>query len=181
MGWRSAGRWTRLARWERTLYAPPGDVLVNPDAASDREPSIDAQLLEAWPRVRLDNDNAAFYRGLLEHRVSMHRCDECGAWHHPPRPMCPRCWSWAITPTDVAGTGTVALVTVLRQGRNQPGANFDDGFVVVAVDLDEQTGLRLTGSVVGTPPTDVVVGQRVELVWPDDPDVPQYPDFRVVE
>lgn len=153
---------------------------MNPDTPPAHEPSIDEQLLEAWPRIRLDNDNAEFYRGLLEHRVSMHRCDDCGTWHHPPRPMCPQCWSWAITSTDVAGTGTIALVTVLRQGRSRPGADFTDGFVVVAVDLDEQPGLRLTGSVRDTPPAEVAVGQRVELVWPDDPDVPPYPDFRVV-
>ncbi|MGI9643010.1 MAG: Zn-ribbon domain-containing OB-fold protein [Acidimicrobiia bacterium] len=140
---------------------------------------IDDDLLDAWPKVRLDADNAAFYRGLTDNRLLINRCGDCGAWHHPPRPVCPRCWSWAVEPTEAAGTGTIALVTVLRQGRKQPGTDFSDGFAVIAVELDEQPGLRLTGTVVNTPPGNARVGQRVRLVWPTAPDQPPYPDFEV--
>ena len=74
------------------------------------------ELLDAFPGVRLDQDNAAYYGGLLENRVLVNRCDDCASWHHPPRSACPRCWSRSLTPTAVAGTGTIVLLTVLHQG-----------------------------------------------------------------
>lgn len=121
-------------------------------------------LLEAFPRVRIDVDNAAFYEALLDQRVVVNRCDDCGHWHQPPRPLCPKCWSWAVTPTEVSGTGTVALMTVLRQGPRRPGVDYTDGYAVVAVDLDEQPGIRLAGGVVGTPAAEVSIGDRVQVV-----------------
>ncbi|GEM_PF-7051822 len=58
----------------------------------------------------------------------------------------------------------MALVTVLRQGPRRPGVDYTDGYAVVAVDLDEQDGLRLAGGVVGTPASDVAIGDRVQVV-----------------
>ncbi len=126
------------------------------------------ELLESFPRVRIDVDNAAFYEGLLEHEVVINRCDDCGHWHQPPRPLCPKCWSWSLTPTEVSGEGTVALVTVLRQGPRRPGVDYSDGYAVVAVDLDEQRGLRLAGGVIGTPASEVRIGDRVKLLIRQD-------------
>jgi len=121
-------------------------------------------LLGAFPRVRIDVDNAAFHGALLQNRVVVNRCEDCGHWHQPPRPLCPQCWSWNVTPAEVSGGGTVALVTVLRQGPRRPGVDYTDGYAVVAVDLDEQDGLRLAGGVVGTPASDVAIGDRVQVV-----------------
>ncbi len=126
------------------------------------------ELLESFPRVRIDVDNATFYEGLLEHEVVINRCDDCGHWHQPPRPLCPKCWSWSLTPTEVSGEGTVALVTVLRQGPRRPGVDYSDGYAVVAVDLDEQRGLRLAGGVIGTPASEVRIGDRVKLLIRQD-------------
>ena len=86
----------------------------------------DAELLDAFGGVRIDHDNAAYHRGLLERRLLINRCDECGVWHHPPRSVCPRCWSRSVTPTDVAGDGVIALVTILRQGPPQPATGARD-------------------------------------------------------
>ena len=121
-------------------------------------------LLDAFPKVRIDVDNAAFFEALAAGRVVVNRCDDCGRWHQPPRPLCPRCWSTAVTPTEVSGNGTVALVTVLHQGPRRPGVDYTDGYAVVAVDLDEQPGLRLAGGVVGTPAAEVTIGDRARVV-----------------
>jgi uncharacterized OB-fold protein len=140
----------------------------------------DEDLLDAFPGVRIDNDNAAYHRGLLDHRLVLNRCEDCGRWHHPPRPVCPRCWSRAVTPTEASGDGSIALLTVLRQGPPQPAIDYSDGHALVAVELDQQPGLRLAGTVVGTPAEDVRLGDRVRVIWRQIPGRAPRPDFEVV-
>jgi uncharacterized OB-fold protein len=123
----------------------------------------DEELMAAWSDVRLDHDNAAHYRGLLERRLLINRCDDCGAWHHPPRSVCPRCWSRVVTPTAVSGRGSIAMVTVLHQRpRRAPG---EGPYPVAAVELVEQAGLRVSATIVGTPPEEIPLDAPVELVW----------------
>jgi uncharacterized OB-fold protein len=50
----------------------------------------------------------------------------------------------------------------------------------VAVELDEQTGLRVAGTVVGTPAQQLKVGDRVRMVWRQIPGRAPRPDFEVV-
>ena len=150
------------------------------DRGSGGEGAAADDLLAAFPGVRIDADNAAHYRALLDRRLAVNRCADCGRWHHPPRPICPSCWSGAVEATEVAGTGTIALVTILRQGPRRAGIDYTDGHPLVAVELDEQPGLRVSGTVVGTPPGEVRVGDRVHVVWRDiDGEAPR-PDFEVV-
>lgn len=137
-------------------------------------------LLDAFPSARIDNDNAAYFRGLLQQRLLINRCNECHHWHHPPRPICPKCWSDFVTATEVAGTGSVALVTVLRQGRPEPGVDFSNGHALAAVELDEQPGLRIASTILGPAATEVTVGQRVKLVWRSIEGRSPRPDFAVV-
>ena len=140
----------------------------------------DEELLDAFPGVRIDYDNAPYHRGLLEQRLLVNRCDECSAWHHPPRSVCPKCWSRSITPAEVAGTGSIVLLTILRQGPPQAGVDYTNGHPLVAIELDEQPGLRLAGTVVGTPAEQLKVGDRVRMVWRQLPGRAPRPDFEVV-
>jgi uncharacterized protein len=125
----------------------------------------DDEVLALFPRVRIDRDNLEHYRGLAERRLLLHRCADCANWHHPPRRVCPRCWSNAISAEEVSGRGTVALRTVIRQGPSRSGLDYSAGHVVVAVDLEEQAGLRVSGSIVGGVAAGAEVGSPVELCW----------------
>ena len=138
------------------------------------------ELLNAWPGIRIDADNAAFYRGLLERQLLIHRCDDCQHWHHPPRPLCPKCWSTTITATPVSGNGFVALVTTIRSGRDQPGVSYADGYPLVAIELDEQPGLRVTGTIPHAASEAIEVGDRVRMIWRDIEGRPPQPDFEIV-
>ena len=137
------------------------------------------KLLETWPGVRLDVDNAAYYAGLADHRLLIQRCRECRVWHHPPRSVCPRCWSREVVAEPVSGRGTIALLTILRYGAPQPGVDYTDGHALVAVDLEEQAGLRLAGAVVETDRAELRIGAPVELVWRDVEGRPPTPEFKV--
>jgi uncharacterized protein len=125
----------------------------------------DNELVGLFPGEALTHDNAEHYRGRLRRQLLINRCTDCRAWHAPPRPVCPQCWSSAVTPTPVSGAGTIFLFTLLHQGPPAPGASYDRPYPVVTVELDEQPGLRFTSTVVDADPAAVVIGARVQLAW----------------
>lgn len=133
----------------------------------------DDELVERFLAGGVDRDNAFHFRGLLERRLLVNRCDACGHRHHPPRPLCPVCWSFAVTPAEVTGRGTIALLTfVTRRADDAP-------LGVATVELDEQPGLRYTATLVdplGAP--GVGIGAPVELTWRDMSAGPS-PAFRI--
>jgi uncharacterized OB-fold protein len=125
----------------------------------------DEELMDAFPGVRVDHDNAAHYRGLAEQRLLVNRCANCGTWHHPPRSVCPRCWSRAVEATDVSGRGTIAMLTFLHQRPRRAGGGDDGPYPVVAIELVEQPGLRVAGTIVDARKEDIVLDAPVELAW----------------
>jgi hypothetical protein len=124
----------------------------------------DEELMDALPGVRVDHDNAAHFRGVLERRLLINRCDDCGTWHHPPRSVCPRCWSRSVTPTEVSGRGTIAMLTFLHQRPRRSGDGVEP-YPVVSVDLAEQTGLRVAATIVDAHRDDIVLDAAVDLAW----------------
>lgn len=132
---------------------------------SDASAPTEAELVARFAHVRVDRDNAAFYRGWLDHELRMNRCADCGRWQHPPRPLCAACWSWRMVPTAVSGRGTVFLLMRLHQGPPAPGVDYSTPYPVVTVELAEQPGLRYTSTVVGCPPEQVHIGMPVQLAW----------------
>jgi uncharacterized OB-fold protein len=140
----------------------------------------DAELVERFRGHALSRDNAAHFRGRLDRQLLIDRCDDCGVWHHPPAPVCPACWSMSITPTPVTGAGTIHLAIFLHQRPPIPGSDDANPYPVVTVELDEQPGLRFTGTVVGAANDDIVIGRRVRLDWIDRDGEP-VPAFRLDE
>ena len=126
----------------------------------------DATLVERFPWVQITHDSKHLYRGWLDEKLLINRCDECGVFHHPPKPVCPDCWSTRITPTEVSGDGVVFLAMHLHQGAPAPGVDYTKGpHPVVAVELDGTDGIRFSSTVIDCPVEDVVLGLPVELPW----------------
>lgn len=150
-----------------------------PEISEETARSDDAALLRRFAAHGVTRDSAAHFRGRLDRRLLIHRCADCGHWHHPPRPMCPRCWSWAITPTEVSGRGTIHLLMLLHQGPPVPGVDYTGGHPVVTVELEEQPALRFTATVTADFPRDrLTIGTPVELDWTDRDGTPT-PAFRL--
>jgi uncharacterized OB-fold protein len=137
----------------------------------------DTELLEAFPDVLIDHDNKEFYRGWIERRLLVNRCGDCGSWHHPPRPICPECWSRDVAPTEVTGRGTVHLLVKLHQGPPAPDVDYSKPHPVTTIELAEQAGLRITSTVVDCDPEEIRIGMPVELTWIERWGAP-YPVFR---
>ena len=125
----------------------------------------DGELVDRFPDIVIDGGNKEFYRGWLQHQLLLNRCQDCGRWHHPPKPVCPECWSTRVRPTPVSGGGTVHLLIWLRQGPPADGVDYSTPHPVATIELDEQPGLRFTSTVVDATMDDVAIGDRVELTW----------------
>jgi uncharacterized OB-fold protein len=132
----------------------------------------DEELVRTFPGYGLDRDNAGHYRGRLARKLLLSRCNACGFWRHPPKPVCPRCWSSDVRPTEVAGTGSIYLLIFLHQGPPAEGVDYSTPYPVATVELDEQAGLRFTGTVVGAPNEALAIGKRVKLDWVERGGVP---------
>src|SRR5262245_12454803 len=130
----------------------------------DTEAQSYAELSERLAHLPVERETAEHYRGYLRRDLVMHRCGDCGRWHHPMRPLCPGCWSWNVVPTAVSGRGTVYPVPLLHQGRAADGVDYARApHSVVTVQLEEQDGLRFPGTMVGCPAADIRIGMAVEL------------------
>ena len=138
----------------------------------------DEALIDRFAGYGVDRDSAAHFRGRLDHRLLINRCADCGLWHHPPRPLCPGCWSTDVRAQPVSGNGTIHLAVFLHQGPRVPGVDYSTPYPLVTVDLDEQPGLRFTATVIGAANEDVVIGRRVRLDWIERAGVP-VPAFRL--
>jgi uncharacterized OB-fold protein len=138
----------------------------------------DDDLVTRFASYGVDRDSAAHFRARLERRFLVNRCDECGTWHHPPRPVCPVCWSMHVTPTEISGTGTISLAIFLHQGPPAPGVDYATPYPVVTVELDEQPGLRVTSTVTGASNGEIEIGRRVTLDWTERDGTP-LPVFRL--
>jgi uncharacterized protein len=137
----------------------------------------DEELVARFPDTRIDPDNKYFYAGWLEHRLLLNRCSDCGRWHHPPRPLCPQCWSFNVKATPVSGHGTVHLLINLHQGIPAPGVDYKQPHPVATIELDEQPGLRFSSTIVDCPLEKIHIGLRVELAWIDRYGAP-FPVFK---
>jgi uncharacterized OB-fold protein len=125
----------------------------------------DEELVVRFAGQGVDHDNKEMFRARLERRLLVNRCDDCGLWRNPPRPICPSCWSTNVRPTEVSGRGTIHLAIFLYQGPPAEGVDYDTPHPVVTVELDEQEGLRVTSTVVGASNEEIAIGRRVELDW----------------
>lgn len=103
---------------------------------------------------------AAAARGVL----TVARCGQCGTLTMPPDVVCTACGStdpgYSFTP--VRGGGAVRSWTVVRQSF-LPG--FDVPFMLVDVELDEQSDLRLIGRLLGGVDARVRIGARVRVAF----------------
>jgi uncharacterized OB-fold protein len=103
-------------------------------------------------------DNEGFWLAAADGRLAVQRCTSCGALHHPPRPMCPRCRSIEHEWVDTAGTGTVYSYALLHHPQHPA---FDYPVPAVLVDLDE--GVRILSNLVGIDPHEIRIGLRVRV------------------
>jgi uncharacterized OB-fold protein len=120
-----------------------------------------------------------FWEGAAEHRLVILRCQSCGFWLHPPRPICRRCRSWDVAPEAVSGRGSLYTYTVTETPFHPYWAD-KVPYVVAVVTLEEQPDLRVITNVVGCPEECLRVGLPLEVTYVDAAPGLTLPVFRPV-
>ena len=128
------------------------------------------------PLPIVDPDTAPYWQAAKEHRLLVKRCLDCGKAHFYPRELCPHCHSDAVEWIDAKGTGSVYSYTIARRPAG-PAFQPDAPYVVAIVELDE--GARMMTNIVGCPPENVRIGQRVVVAYEDVTDEISLPKFRL--
>ena len=115
----------------------------------------------AIPRPDPTNaDDAAFWAALRAGELRIQRCAACGAFRHPPRPVCARCGATDREWVAASGTGEVWSFTVIHPP-TLPAFADRTPYGAVVVRLDE--GVFLVSALVDCPIEELAVGMRVEV------------------
>jgi uncharacterized protein len=142
------------------------------------QPSPALGRLTAMPRPvpRIDPDNRAFWTGGAVGELRINRCNACGTYIHPPKPVCRNCLSDDVTPHAVAGTGVIDTYTINHQAW-YPGLEVP--FVIARVALDDAPGVILTTNIVGCSVEEVEFGDKVRVTFEQQDEI-YYPLFERV-
>jgi uncharacterized OB-fold protein len=114
------------------------------------------------PRPHPTPTSQPFWDALRDERIELQQCDDCGAWVHYPRSRCVRCMSPRLSWHEVDGEGNVYSFSVARQAT---APQFEDEVPQIITIVELPQGVRLTTTLVDTPPADVHVGVAVSPVF----------------
>jgi uncharacterized OB-fold protein len=115
-----------------------------------------------------DAASAPYWEAAAAHILTVARCARCRAFTIPLDVVCPHCHSTdpAFVFEPVSGGGTLRSWTTVRQSF-LPGFDDDVPFVLVDVELDEQTDLRMIGRLLDGPEVPLHLGARVTVAFED--------------
>lgn len=116
----------------------------------------------------LNDDNRFFWTSGERNQMMLLRCQSCQHWIHPPRPVCPSCYTRDVKPENISGKGTIFTYTLNMRSW---GPGLEVPYVIAIVKLDEQSDLNFTTNIVGVKPEDVRIDMRVKVVFEQDEDV----------
>ena len=106
------------------------------------------------PAPLINPEVKPFFDATAEGRLLYRLCESCGKPHHPPRSLCPHCFSDATAWKVSAGLGTVYSCSVLRRGTPVP-------YCIAYVTLDE--GVTMLTNLVDCDFDAVHIGMRVRV------------------
>jgi uncharacterized OB-fold protein len=132
----------------------------------------DEEVVARFPGVYIDHDNKDYWKGKLQKRLLFNRCQDCGYWIYPFRPVCPECWSDNVSAEDIGGKGFIYLLVFYHQGRPISGVTYSPPYAVAAIELEEREGLRYVAPIVNADNDDIEIGIPVELTWIERDGVP---------
>ena len=125
-----------------------------------------------------DEVTAPFWEGCRRGELLMQRCGDCDRYRFHPRPMCPYCRSFASAWDRVSGQG-VLYSFVICHPPVLPAFQASAPYAVGLVELIEDPALRMVGGVLGTPPEQLRIGQKLCVSFEEIADGVVLPQWRL--
>lgn len=122
-----------------------------------------------------NEDTRLYWEGCAREELLLQQCRACGAYRHPPAPLCAQCLSRDTEWVPASGQGTVYSFVVVHQALDPAWAG-DVPYVVAIVELTE--GPHMLTNIVGTPVDQVAVDMPVQVVFERASDEIMLPRFR---
>lgn len=111
-----------------------------------------------------DPQTAPFWAGTKKHELWVRKCQDCGEYQWPPRPMCINCHNCDFEWVQVSGKGKLYTYTIINRAFNLAfEKDVPLGLAIVA--LDE--GPRMIGNSTGMKPEDLKIGMPMEAAFND--------------
>jgi uncharacterized protein len=127
-----------------------------------------------------DELNKHYWDGAREGKLVLLRCPDCSQYVHPPRDLCPACRRVKLEPVEVSGKGTVYSWSVMHS-RGNPGFEDKIPYAVLVVELVEQPHLITIGNLIGAEPSELAIGQPVEVTFETINNEVTLPQWRLAE
>lgn len=128
----------------------------------------------AKPLPTPDDSNRPFWTAAREGKLVLQTCGDCGHIRYPINHVCPACLSEVFEWRPLSGRGTVYSSIVFHQVYH-PEFAADVPYNVSLVQLEE--GPRMFSNVLGVPPSEVKVGDRVQVTFDQVTDEIAIPRF----
>jgi hypothetical protein len=116
-----------------------------------------------------------FFEAAKRRELVVQRCNGCGAYRFPARPICSTCLSDDAEWVRVSGRGEVFSYNVMHQVYH-PAFAAEVPYAVVLIKLDE--GPKMISNLVGISPEEIRIGMRVEVIFEDLDDQVTLPKFK---
>ena len=127
------------------------------------------------PLPEADGRMQPFWEGALRGELMLQRCKRCDARRFPAAECCSSCLTSDLEWTRASGVGVVHSFVVIHHAVDPYFASRTP-YVVVDVKLAE--GPHITSTIVDSAPSEVSIGDRVEVAFEPVSEVIHLPVFR---
>lgn len=127
------------------------------------------------PLPGISDDTRFFWEGCDAGKLLIQRCTACQTLRHPPAPVCIECHSFDWDSIEASGKAQLYSFVVMHYPEVPP---FDYPNPIGLIELDE--GVRIVAGVVGVAPSELVVGQRLQVEFQRFDEQQTLPQFRPV-
>ncbi len=114
------------------------------------------------PAPRLTSQTAGYWKAAREGRLLLGDCAACGKLSHPPRTLCPFCWTAGLGNRKASGKATLNSFTVVHQS-GVPALRERLPYIVAYVELEE--GIYVLSNLVNCPPAEARIGMALRVLF----------------
>lgn len=108
--------------------------------------------------------DAGFWSACARQELTFRHCKTCGAWHHPPLPLCPACQSLELEWSGATGRALLFSWTRVHLAMH-PSVVQAVPYYIGLVEFPECGGVRLLARLECAGAASPTIGSECELYW----------------